>query len=164
MPIFSFDITSDYDKAEINNVFAQVEKEIINRYDFKGTSASIEWLRDKSGFKVTGENEWQCDAILEIIRKKLAVREQSSKILDLTAKPIVRNLKYSREIPFKSGLKQDDAKKIIKQLRAELPKIKTQIQGEEIRVTSSSKNDLQKAIQLLKSNDFDFPLQFVNFR
>lgn len=164
MPIFSFDITSDYDKAEMNNVFAQAEKEIINRYDFKGTSASIEWLHDKSGIKIVGENEWQCDAVLEIIRKKLAVRGQNSKILDLTTKPIIQNLKCSREIPFKSGLKQDYAKKITRQLRAELPKIKTQVQGEEIRVTSSSKDDLQTAIQLLKSNDFDFPLQFINFR
>lgn len=164
MPTFSFDITSDYDKAEMNNVFAQAEKEIANRYDFKGTPAGIEWLGDKKGIKLIGENEWQCDAVLDTVRKKLAAREQSSKVLDLSKDPIVQNLKCTREIPFKSGLKQDDAKLIAKKIRDELPKVKPQIQGEEIRVTSSSKNDLQTAIQLLKSADFDFPLQFGNFR
>lgn len=164
MPTFSFDITSDYDKAEMNNVFAQAEKEIANRYDFKGTPAGIEWLGDKVGIKLIGENEWQCDAVLDIVRKKLAAREQSSKVLDLSKDPIIQNLKCTRDIAFKSGLKQDDAKMIAKKLRDELPKVKTQIQGEEIRVSSGSKDDLQKAIQLLKTTEFEFPLQFGNFR
>ena len=164
MPSFSFDITSDYDKAEMNNVFMQAEKEISNRYDFKGTPAGIEWLADKAGIKLVGENEWQCDAVLDIVRKKLATREQSSKVLDLSKEPIVQNLKCTRDVPFKSGLKQDDAKIITKTLRDEAPKVKAQIQGEEIRVTSSTKDDLQHAIQLLKSTDFEFPLQFGNFR
>ncbi len=164
MPSFSFDITSDYDKAEMNNVFQQVEREITGRYDFKGTPAAIEWLADKKGIKLIGSNEWQTDAILDIVRKKLAAREQSSKVLDLSQHGNESNLKYTREIPFKSGLKQDDAKKITKQLRDELPKVKAQIQGEEVRVTSSSKDDLQRAIQLLQAGDFDFPLQFGNFR
>lgn len=164
MPTFSFDITSDYDKAEMNNVFLQAEKEITNRYDFKGTPAAIEWLGDKTGLKLIGANQWQLDALLDIVRKKLASREQSSKVLDLTKTPVESNLKSTWEIPFKSGLKQDDAKTITKKLRDDLPKLKAQIQGEEIRVSGSSKDDLQKAIQLLNSSDFDFPLQFTNFR
>lgn len=164
MPSFSFDITSDYDKAEMNNVFAQTEKEISNRYDFKGTPAGIEWLTDKTGIKLIGANEWQCDAVLDILRKKLAAREQSSKVLDLSKEPIIQNLKCTRDIPFKSGLKQDDAKIITSTLRDKVPKVKAQIQGEEIRVTSSSKDDLQNAIKLLSSTEFEFPLQFGNFR
>jgi uncharacterized protein YajQ (UPF0234 family) len=164
MPTFSFDITSDYDKAEMNNVFQQVEREISNRYDFKGTPASIEWLNEKSGFKLTGQGQWQLDAILDIVRKKLAVRGQTSKVLDLSKTPVEANLKSTWEIPFKSGLKQDDAKVITKKLRDEMPKVKAQIQGEEIRVTSGSKDELQKTIQLLQASDFDFPLQFTNFR
>lgn len=164
MPTFSFDITSDYDKAEMNNVFLQVEKEMSNRYDFKGTPASIDWLKDKIGFKLVGANDWQCDAILDIVRKKLASREQSAKVLDLSKTPIEANMTYTREIPFKSGLKQDDAKIVTKKLRDTVPKAKAQIQGEEIRVTSGSKDDLQTAIQILQSSDFDFPLQFANFR
>lgn len=164
MPTFSFDIVSDYDKAEMNNVFMQAEREIQNRYDFKGTPAAIEWLGDKTGLKLTGANQWQCEAVLDIVRKKLAAREQSSKVLDLAKTPVEANLKATWEIPFKSGLKQDDAKMITKKLRDEAPKVKAQIQGDEIRVTSSSKDELQKVIQLLKSSDFDFPLQFTNFR
>lgn len=164
MPSFSFDITSDYDKSEMNNVFAQTEKEISNRYDFKGTSASVEWLSDKKGIKLIGDNEWQCDAVLDILRKKLAAREQSSKVLDLSKDPVVQNLKCTRELPFKSGLTQDDAKLLTKKLRDEAPKVKAQIQGQEVRVTSNSKDNLQEAIQLLKSTDFEFALQFGNFR
>lgn len=164
MPSFSFDIVSEYDKAEMNNVFLAAEKEIANRYDFKGTPAALEWLGDKAGFKIIGANQWQCDAILDIIRKKLAGREQSSKVLDLTKTPTESNLKTTWEIPFKHGLSQDNAKQITKLLRDEAPKVKAQIQGDMVRVTSSSKDELQKVISLLKASDFDFPLQFINYR
>jgi len=164
MPTFSFDIVSEYDKAEMNNVFLQVEKEMSNRYDFKGTPAAIDWLDEKKGFKLIGANQWQLDAILDIVRKKIASREQSAKVLDLSKEPVESNLKATWEIPFKTGLKQDDAKVITKKLRDELPKVKAQIQGDEIRVSSSSKDDLQKAMQLLRTTDFDFPLLFINFR
>ena len=144
----------------MNNVFAGTEREIGTRYDFKGTPAGIEWLDDKKGFKITGAGEWQCDAVLDIVRKKIATREQSSKVLDLTKTPIESNLKTTWEIPFKQGLSQDDAKKITKQLREEAPKVKTQIQGDMVRVTSGSKNDLQDVITLLRNTDYEFPLQF----
>ena len=164
MPTFSFDIVSEIDKAEMNNVFTQAEKEIATRYDFRGTAAAVEWLEDKKGFKLTGDSEWQIDAVLDIIRKKLAAREQSSKILDLTKEKVVANLKTTWEIPFKAGLAQDIAKKIAADIRAEVPKAKPQIQGETVRVTSSSKDELQKVIALIKANDYDVPLQFVNYR
>jgi uncharacterized protein YajQ (UPF0234 family) len=164
MPSFSFDIVSEYDKAEMNNVFAGAEREIANRYDFKGTPAQLEWLGDKAGLKITGAGQWQCDAVLDIVRKKLASREQSSKVLDLSKTPVESNLKTTWEIPFKQGLKQDDAKKITKLLRDEAPKVKAQIQGDAVRVTSSSKDELQSVIVLLKNADFDFPLQFINYR
>jgi uncharacterized protein YajQ (UPF0234 family) len=164
MATFSFDIVSDYDKAEMNNVFAATEREIGTRYDFKGTPAGIEWLDEKKGFKVIGAGQWQCDAVLDIVRKKLASREQSSKVLNLDKTPVESNLKTTWEIPFKQGLSQDDAKKITKQLRDELPKVKTQIQGDIVRVTSGSKDDLQQVISLLKNTEFEFPLQFINYR
>lgn len=141
-----------------------VEREMANRYDFKGTPAALEWLDNKAGLKITGSGQWQCDAVLDIVRKKLAARGQSSKVLDLSKTPVESNLKTTWEIPFKKGLSQDDAKKITKLLRDEVPKVKAQIQGSEVRVTGSSKDELQKAISLLKSTDFDFPLQFINYR
>ena len=164
MPTFSFDIVSEIDKTEMNNVFGQAEKEIGNRYDFRGTSAKVDWLEDKKGFKLTGDNEWQVEAVLDIIRKKLASREQSSKVLDLSKEKVVANLKTTWEVPFKAGLPQDIAKKISANIRAEVPKAKPQIQGDTIRVTSASKDELQKVINLVKSSDYDLPLQFINYR
>lgn len=164
MPSFSFDIVSEYDKAEMNNVFAATEREIGNRYDFKGTPAAIEWLGDKTGFKITGAGQWQCDAVLDIVRKKLAAREQSAKVLDLSKTPVEANLKTTWEIPFKQGLTQDNAKQITKLLREQAPKVKGQIQGEAVRVTSNSKDELQNVITLLQKSDFDFALQYINYR
>jgi len=164
MATFSFDIVSEYDKAEMNNVFAQVQKEIIGRYDFKNTPAEIDWLDDKKGFKVIGANDWQIESIVDIIRKKLSARELSSKVLDLSKTIVTSNLKATQEIPFIAGLDQEKAKKVTKLLRDELSKVKTQIQGEAVRATAGSKDDLQTAMQLIRRADFDFPVAFNNFR
>lgn len=165
MAQFSFDIVSEFDKAEMNNVFDQVKREIANRYDFKDSSADLEWLNnDKTGFKITGDNQFHLDSIVEIVRKKLASRGQSQKVLDTSAEPTTTNLKMTWEIPFQRGLDQEKAKKITKLIRDSLPKVKTQIQGEEIRITSQKKDELQAVMQLIKSKDFDFPINFTNFR
>lgn len=165
MANFSFDIVSEYDKAEMNNVFDQVQREITNRYDFKGTPASLEWLNpEKTGFKVTGNSDYQIDAILDIVRKKLAAREQDQKVLDISKEPTTSNLKTTKEVPFIQGLDQDKAKKITKLLREELPKVKAQIQGETVRLTSNSKDELQSAMQLIRAKELDFPINFTNYR
>ncbi len=149
----------------MNNVFDQVQREIGNRYDFKGTPAAIEWLdANKTGFKLTGNGEWQIEAILDIVRKKLAARNQSQKVLDNSREPIESNLKTTKEVPFLHGLDQDKAKRITSVIRAKYPKVKTQIQGESIRINSAKKDGLQAVMQLLKSSEFDFPLSFTNFR
>lgn len=165
MAQFSFDIVSEYDKAEMNNVFDQTQRELLNRYDFKGTPAQLEWWNDdKTGLKVTGNSDYQIDAILDIVRKKLAARNQSQKVLDTSKEPVVANLKTTQEVPFKQGLDQDKAKKITSLIRDTYPKAKTQIQGDTVRVTSGNKDDLQAVMQLLRKQDFDFPLSFTNFR
>lgn len=165
MANFSFDIVSEYDKAEMNNVFDQTEREMAARYDFKGTPAAIDWLNgDKTGLKVTGSGDWQIDAILDIVRKKLAARGQSQKVLDVSHELVESNLKATKDVPFKQGLDQEKAKRITKLIRDEYPKVKPQIQGEVVRVVSSSKDELQAVMQLLRSQDFDFPLNFTNFR
>lgn len=165
MANFSFDVVSEYDKAEMNNVFDQALREMANRYDFKGTPAAIEWLNsDKTGLKITGSGDWQIDAILDLVRKKLAARDQSQKVLDVSREVVESNLKATKEVPFKQGLDQEKAKKITSQIREKFPKVKTQIQGEAVRITSTSKDGLQAAMQLLRAQDFDFPLIFNNFR
>jgi len=165
MAQFSFDIVSDYDKSELNNVIDQAQRELDNRYDFKGTRAALEWAdSDKTSFKLTGDSEFHIDAILDIIRKKLAIRGQSQKVLDTSKEPTTTNLQVTKVIPLKKGLDQDKAKKITALIREQLPKVKTQIQGTEVRVMSPKKDELQEVMTLLRSQDFDFPIDFTNYR
>src|ERR1700756_2275917 len=124
MANFSFDVVSEYDKAEMNNVFDQARREMAARYDFKGTPAELEWLNaDKTGLKVIGNGDWQIDAILDIVRKKLATREQSQKVLDVSHDVVTSNMKSTKEVPFKQGLDQEKAKKITALVRDKLPKV-----------------------------------------
>lgn len=160
----SLDIVSEYDKAEMNNAFAAAEKELGNRYDFKGTPAAIEWLPNKTGIKVTGASAWQVEAIVDIFRMKLAARGQDSRTLDTSAKVVEANLKATQEITFKDGLDKEKASQVTKILRGAHPKAKAQVQGEAVRVTSSSRDELQAVMATLKSADLDFPVAFTNFR
>lgn len=164
MAQFSFDIESTYDIGEMNNVFDQSQKELSNRYDLKGTHTAVEWLDDKKGVKIYGDSQFHLDAVIEMIRKKAAARGVSQKTFDVSQDPETTNLRMIWVVPFKNGLKQDDAKQITKLLREELPKVKAQIQGEAIRVMSPKKDELQQAMQLLKSKEFEFPVVFTNFR
>ena len=164
MATYSFDIVSEYDKAEMNNVHQQVEREIANRYDFKGSPAGIEWLAEKNGFKIIGSNEWQVEAVIDIVRKKLASREISSKVLDLGKTINESNLKATKEVPFVEGLDQTKAKKISALIREKFPKTKPQIQGETVRVTGGSKDELQAVISVIRAADFDFVTNFTNYR
>jgi uncharacterized protein YajQ (UPF0234 family) len=164
MPTFSFDIVSSYDKAEINNVFTQIQRDIGNRYDFKGTPAAVEWLGDKTGFVITAANEMHLESIQDIIRRAVLARNQSAKILDETKDPVSGSMQLTKEIPFIDGLDQEKAKKITAMIREQYPKVKSQIQGEEVRVQSAKKDELQAVMQGLKQADFDFPLSFQNFR
>lgn len=164
MAQFSFDIVSSYDKGEMNNVFAQAEKEIASRYDFRGTAAGIEWLADKRGIKVIADNAWQLEQVIDLFRKKLAAREQSSKVLHLDGEVHESNMRAWQDIPFRDGLSQDNAKKVTKLLKESHPKLKAQIQGDEVRVSGPSKDELQAAMTSLRAADFDFPLIFTNYR
>lgn len=161
----SFDIVSDYDKAEIINVYDQVGREIDNRYDFKGTPASVTWSSpNKDGLLISGDSDMQIDTILDIVRKKLAARGQSQKIIDTSKPSATSNFKTTKLVPFIRGLDQDKAKKVTSLIRDNYPKVKTQIQGDSVRATSSSKDELQAVIQLLNQQDWDFAVQFINYR
>lgn len=164
MANFSFDIVSDYDLAKVTNAVEQSQRDIANRYDFKGTSASIEFIEDKKGVKIVGDNQFHLDSISDILRKRLAGSGVNQKILDVSSEPVTSNLKMTWTVTFRKGLDQEKAKKITKLIREELPKVKTQIQGEEIRVTSQKKDELQTAMQKVRTTDFDFPVEFTNFR
>jgi uncharacterized protein YajQ (UPF0234 family) len=165
MANYSFDIESDYDKSELNNVVDQAKREINNRYDLKGTSASLDWANsDKTALKVVGDSQFHIDSILDIVRKKLALRGQSQKVLDTSSEPISSNLKITQEIKLVKGLDQEKAKKITNLIRDNYPKVKAQVMGEAVRITSPKKDELQQVINLIKTTEFDFPIIFTNYR
>lgn len=147
---------------EVDNAFNQASREIDTRFDFKNTDTTLE----KSGEKINIEagSEEKAKAALEVLRDKLVKRGISLKHLDAT-EPQLSGKLYKISCSFKEGIKTEDAKKIAKLLRDEGPKsIKTQIQGEELRVTSKSRDDLQDAIALVKDHPWEFSVQFTNYR
>ena len=158
----SFDIVSKVDTMETQNALSQAQKEIAQRYDFKNVGASIEFSGEKVLMKANAEE--RVKAILEVFEAKLIKRGISLRSLD-AGDPYPSGKEYRIEVKFKNGIEQDVAKKIGAFLRANAPKtVKSQIQGDELRVSSKSRDDLQNTIQLLKGEEFDVPLQFINFR
>jgi uncharacterized protein YajQ (UPF0234 family) len=158
----SFDIVSKVDKQEAENALNQAAKEIEQRYDFKGVGASIEWSGDKVLMKASTED--RVKAVLEVFEQKLVKRGISIKSLD-AGEPFISGKESRIEAKLRQGIEQDQAKKISKIIRDEGPKtIKSQIQGDELRVTSKSRDDLQEVIALLRGSGLDIDLQFVNFR
>ncbi len=161
----SFDIVSDYDVAKVTNAVEQTQREIASRYDFKGTSASLEFIdSSKNGVVVHGDNQFHLDSIIEILRKKLAGSSVSQKLLDTSAETTENNMQMTWKLNFKKGLDQEKAKSVTKLIRDSYPKVKPTIAGEEIRVSSPKRDELQAVMQLVKGHDFDFPLDFTNFR
>lgn len=162
---FSFDIVSDFNVAEMINAVDQSKREISNRYDFKGTSASLDFTdNNKTGLKLIGDNQYHIDAMLDILRKKLAGRGIDQKVLDASKPPVISNLKTTQEVVFKKGLDQDKAKKITAVIREQFPKVKPQIQGNEVRVSGPKKDELQAVMDALRAQNFDFPIEFTNYR
>lgn len=164
MANFSFDIVSTYDKAEMNNAVALVQKELASRYDFRGTPAALDWLGDKKGVVITGASAWQIGVIVDLFVMKLAARSLTSSVLDMSRSMQESAARASRELPFKEGLSQDDAKRITRLLKDERPKLKASIQGDSVRVSGSSKDELQAAMRLVEQQGYDFPVRFINFR
>ena len=158
----SFDIVSKVDKQEAANALTQAQKEIEQRYDFKGVGASIDWSGEKVLMKAASED--RVLAVLDVFQSKLVKRGISLKSLD-AGKPFASGKEYRIEAELKNGIEQEQAKKISKIIREEGAKsLKAQIQGDELRVTSKSRDDLQDLISLLKSKDLEVDLQFVNYR
>ena len=159
----SFDIVSKIDRQEVDNALNQTAKEISTRFDFRGVGASIAWSGDH-GVEIKANSEERASAVLDVFKDKLVRRQVSLKIID-AAEPKPSGKEYRIGITLKEGISQDDAKKISKVIRDEGPAgVRAQIQGDELRVSSKKKDDLQTVIALLKGKEFDFALQFVNYR
>jgi cyclic-di-GMP-binding protein len=158
----SFDIVSKVDRQEVDNALNQAAKEIAQRYDFKNVGASIAWSGES--VLMTAVSEDRAKAVLDVFKEKLVKRGVSLKALD-AGEPQVSGKEYRISASLKQGLTQEATKKIGKIIRDEGPKsTKVQVQGEELRVTSKSRDDLQSVIALLKGKDLEYALQFVNYR
>ncbi|MFI6321224.1 YajQ family cyclic di-GMP-binding protein [Nonomuraea sp. NPDC050556] len=159
----SFDIVSKIDHQEVDNALNQTVKEIGHRFDFKGTGASISWS-GQTAIEIKANSEERANAALDVLKEKVIKRGLSLKILDAD-EPRLSGKEYRLLVSLKEGIDQEHAKKISKIIRDEGPKgIKAQIQGEELRVSSKKKDDLQEVMALLKGKDLDVALQFVNYR
>jgi uncharacterized protein YajQ (UPF0234 family) len=160
----SFDIVSKYDKQEVANAVNTAAKEIANRYDFKGVGARVELAGEV--VKIEASTEERCKAALDVVQTWLVKRGVSLKHLDVPeAGPRLSGKEYKLDCPLKEGISSENAKKIAKIIRDEGPKsVKSQIQGDELRVTSKSRDDLQALQRLLKEQELDVALQFTNYR
>jgi len=159
----SFDIVSKIDRQEVDNALNQTAKEISTRFDFRGVGASIAWSGDQ-GVEIRANSEERAMAVLDVFREKLVKRGVSLKVLD-ASDPKPSGKEYRLTADLKEGITQDNAKKIAKLIRDEGPNgVRAQVQGDELRVSSKKKDDLQTVIALLKGKDFDFALQFTNYR
>ena len=158
----SFDIVSKVDRMEAENAVNQAQKEIAQRYDFKGVGASIEFSGEKVLLKASAEE--RVKAVLEVLEQKFIKRGISLRSLD-TGAPFASGKEFRIEVGLKNGIDAENAKKIAKIIRDEAPAtVKAQIQGDELRVQSKSRDDLQATIALLKGKDLDVAVQFVNLR
>ena len=158
----SFDVVSKVDRQEVDNALNQAGKEIATRYDFKGVGAAIDWSGDDIVIKASSEE--RCAAVLDVFKEKLIKRSISLKTLD-AGEPQQSGKEWRLTAKVNEGISMENAKKVSKLIRDEGPKgIQAQIQGEQLRVTGKKKDDLQAVIALLKGHDFDFALQFTNYR
>ena len=158
----SFDVVSKVDKQEVANALNQAQKEVAQRYDFRGVGADIDFSGEKILIKANSEERAQ--AVLDVFQSKLVKRGISLKSLD-AGEPYPSGKEHRIECSIKEGIAQDQAKKISKLIREEGPKgVKAQIQGDELRVSSKSRDDLQAVQALLKEADLEVAVQFVNYR
>ena len=160
----SFDIVSDVDAQEIDNAINQARKELVTRFDFKNSTAKIEWLEKESKIKLSAEDGTKLKALVEIVIGKLAKRDIDLRNID-KKDPVISPLGHAtQDLAVKQGLDGDKAKEIIRAIKAEDLKVQSTLQDRQIRVTGKKRDDLQTVIQFCRSKDFEVGLAFKNFR
>ena len=159
----SFDIVSKFDRQEVDNALNQAAKELATRFDFRGTDTTIAW-KGEEAVELTSSTEERIKAAIDVFKEKLIRRDISMKAFD-AGEPQASGKTFKVTGTLKQGIDSENAKKITKLIRDEGPKnVKSQIQGDEIRVTSKKRDDLQAVQALLRNADVDVALQFVNYR
>jgi uncharacterized protein YajQ (UPF0234 family) len=159
---FSFDVVSDFDRQELVNTLDQVRRDVAQRYDLKDSGTEIEL--EEGSLTITTASDMTLDAVVDVLRQKATKRDLSLKIFDFQPAEAVGGNKVKQQVLLRKGLSQELAKQLSKTVRDELKKVTVAIQGDSLRITGKSKDDLQQAIQLLKAQDVEVPLQFENYR
>ncbi len=161
----SFDVTSNVDLQEVDNALNQARKEVAQRYDFKGSKASIDFDAKESKLVLIADDEFKLNALWEIVSTRLVRRNVPVKNLNRGAVQPAANTTVRQEIALQQGIPSEKAREIVKFLKdAKLKKVQAAIQGDQLRITSSSKDDLQEVMQVLREQDFGVALQFGNYR
>ena len=159
----SFDIVSKIDQQEVDNAINQAQREIAQRFDFKNTGATIQ-RSGEHAVEISANADDRASAVLDVFKDKLIKRNQSLKIID-AGEPRQSGRESKISVALKEGISQENAKKVSKLIRDEGPKgVKVQVQGDELRVSSKKRDDLQSVISLVKGQELDFAVQFTNYR
>ena len=162
MSTYSFDVVSDFDRQELVNTLDQVRRDVVQRYDLKDSATEIEL--EETSFTVASASEMALVAVEDLLRQKATKRDLSLKIFDFQTPEPVGGNRVKQVVNLRKGLSQEIAKVLSKTIRDELKKVTVAIQGDSLRITGKNKDDLQQAIQLLRTQDVEVPLQFENYR
>jgi uncharacterized protein YajQ (UPF0234 family) len=160
----SFDIVSQVNQQEVKNAVEQANKEIANRYDFKGSDARIELKEKELELAVFADDDFKLGQVMDVLRGRLAKRNVDARSLDPGAKETISGDKVKQTVKVKNGIEQEKAKSIVKLIKDNTLKVAGSIQGDAVRVSGAKKDDLQAAIQLVRKSVTDIPVQFINFR
>lgn len=159
---FSFDIVSDFDRQELVNTLDQTRRDITSRYDLKNTNTEL--TLEENAIIVNTDSEFTLTAVHDVLQSKAVKRGLSLKIFDYGTVDSASGNRVRQEIKLKRGIEQDLAKKLSKLIRDEFKKVQASIQGDSLRISAKSKDELQSVIQLVKAEDFPVALQFTNYR
>jgi uncharacterized protein YajQ (UPF0234 family) len=160
----SFDIVSRVDLQEVSNAVGQAMKEIKQRYDFKGSKSSIEFNRDSAELTIVSDDDYKLKSVVDVLQTKLVGRKVSLKSLQYGKVEQASGGTVRQVVKLQQGISQDRAKDIVKLIKDTKLKVQSQIQGDQLRVKGKKLDDLQSIIQMLKEKDFDFHIEFVNYR
>ena len=161
---FSFDIVSEVNFMEVDNAITQAQKELSQRYDFKGSKSSIEYNKAEKKITLIGDDDFKLKALVDIVEGKFAKRGVSLKSMEYMAKEQAFEGTVRQVIKLVSGLPSDKAKELSKLIKNNKFKVNTQIDGSKVKVSSPKKDELQAVIAFLKNSNFSLPLQFTNYR
>lgn len=160
----SFDVVSEYELVDVLNAVDQVKRELMTRYDFQGTGASIEFDKEQQVLKLAANSELKVRVIADVVESKFVKRNLSLKFLDKSQELEEHGLEWRWTMPLIKGLDQDKAKALSKLIREKHPKVKPQVHGEAVRVVSASKDELQAVMQTVRAAELDYPVSFTNYR